>query len=94
MPDPLPPSRFPLGQIVATPGAIELAEAGVNLLHYLSRHAQCDWGDLDPHDTAANDRALQEGARLFSAYETKHGKLWLITEADRSATTFLRPHEY
>jgi hypothetical protein len=34
------------------------------------------------------------GARIFSAYETPAGKIWYITEADRSSTCILRPEDY
>lgn len=82
---------FPLGRVVATPGALDL---GVPLFRYLARHGTGDWGDLCPEDRALNDQSVHEGSRLFSAYETDAGKLWIITEADRSATTFLLPSEY
>ena len=37
--------KFPLGQMVATPGALQaLAEAGEEPLTYLSRHISGDWG--------------------------------------------------
>ncbi len=85
---------FPPGQIVATPGALELAEQGVDLAGFLQRHLQGDWGELCPEDKAENDFSLKEGYRLLSAYSTPCGKLWIITEADRSATTFLVPDEY
>ena len=85
---------FPYGQIVATPGALGLAEEGINLLDYLKRHLAGDWGDLCPEDKAENDFSLQHGYRLLSAYATPFGQLWIITEADRSATTFLLPDEY
>ena len=85
---------FPYGQIVATPGALELAEKSVNLLDYLRRHLTGDWGDMCPEDKAENDFSLQHGYRLLSAYSTPFGQLWIITEADRSATTFLLPEEY
>ena len=85
---------FPTGQIVATPGAMDLAEQGIDLLAYLLRHASGDWGELCPEDKAENDFSLQEGYRLLSSYETPSGKLWIITEADRSVTTFLLPEEY
>jgi len=87
---------FPLGQLFATPGAIDACEeAGTTPLAYISRHAAGDWGDLDPEDITANDRALERGGRLFSAYNlpTK-ARLWVITEADYSATTALTPSEY
>lgn len=82
---------FPPGQIVATPGALEL---GVNLFGYLFRHLSGDWGDLDEGDKAENELSLREGFRILSAYNTPQGRLWIITESDRSATTFLTPDEY
>lgn len=84
-----------MGRLLATPGALALGEGGVHLLYYLGRHLRGDWGDMEPSDIAANDRALaHDDGRLFSAYETPHGRLWIITEADRSATTLLLPAEY
>jgi hypothetical protein len=85
---------FNTGQIVATPGAMELAEEGVNLLAYLTRHISGDWGDLGGEDKTENDFSLEHGFRLLSAYDTPRGRLWVITEADRSATTLLLPDEY
>jgi hypothetical protein len=87
---------FSLGQLVATPGALDaLCEADVSFFDYLLRHRTGDWGDLDAEDKAANNRALKEGTRLFSAYVLPTGvKIWIITEADRSATTLLLPSEY
>jgi hypothetical protein len=85
---------FQPGQIVATPGALGLAEQGIDLLCYLKRHLNGDWGELCEADKAENDFSLQNGFRLMSAYPTPCGKLWIITEADRSVTTFLLPEEY
>ncbi len=85
------PSLFSPGLVVATPGALAL---GVDLAHYLARHLSGDWGDVDAFDKQQNDLALKEGGRLFSAYKTPSGKLWVVTEHDRSATTFLTPDEY
>ena len=43
----------------------------------------------------ANEQALQSGGRLLSAYKASNGRRFLIiTEADRSVTTFLLPEEY
>ncbi|HOZ48669.1 MAG TPA: hypothetical protein PLO37_15615 [Candidatus Hydrogenedentes bacterium] len=94
--------RFDLGQVVATPGALEaFARNGTDGLELLKRHAQGDWGELCDEDKAANDAALTTGARLLSAYHLPDGtKLWLITDAEiddqhhRQATTFLLPEEY
>ena len=85
---------FKHGQIVATTGALILAENGVNLLEYLERHLNGEWGDLDDEDKAENDFSVKNGFRILSAYNTPSGRLWVITEADRSVTTFLLPEEY
>jgi hypothetical protein len=86
---------FPLGKIVATPGAWEvLLEAGENPLSYLSRHASGDWGDLDEDDRRENERSLKHGWRLLSSYPVGEKVIWIITEADRSVTTILLPEEY
>ena len=91
------PRRVPLGHLVATPGALDAArEHGVDLHALVHRHASGDWGDVCAADAQANDLALDPAlaARLLSAYDTAAGRLWIITEADRSATTVLLPSEY
>ena len=87
---------FPLGQIVATPGALALLEeTGTSPMEYLKRHSQGDWGELDVEDKQANDHALDHEERLLSAYKvTETDKIWIITEYDRSVTTILLPSEY
>jgi hypothetical protein len=85
---------FQSGKIVATPGVLALAERGIDLLEYLQRHLNGDWGDLCDEDKAENLLSLKHSLRLLSAYNTPCGKLWIITEADRSVTTFLLPEEY
>lgn len=88
--------RFSLGQIVATPGAIRAFEkANQAPAEMLRRHVYGDWGDLAEEDRAENEFSVTEGFRILSAYKLKTGvKIWVITEADRSATTFLLPEEY
>jgi len=90
------PVKFPLGQLVATPGALEaLKEAAVSFLPYIRRHLEGDWGDISPEDAAENELSLEQGFRLLSAYTLPGGdRIWIITEADRSATTILLPEEY
>lgn len=86
---------FPLGQTVATRGALAAMEnAGIVPFALLARHARGDWGDLDDEDKQRNDEALTLGSRIFSAYRVEGVKFWVITEADRSATTILLPEEY
>ena len=86
--------RFELGRMVMTPGA-QHAVPPSEMLRALRRHARGDWGDVPREDAKANDMALEQGGRLLSAYRTTSGtKFWVISEADRSATTVLLPEEY
>jgi|ERR1700745_1923814 hypothetical protein len=89
-------ARFPLGRLLATPGALQaLEKAGQQPQEFLDRHANSDWGEVDSNDAKENEISLQRGFRLLSSYTTGAGdKLWIITEADRSATTLLLPEEY
>ena len=90
---------FPTGQLVMTRGVndrvAEDSEFAKFVLQSLRRHIQRDWGDLDKDDKKENELSLKQGFRLLSSY--KHPtlpKIWIITEADRSATTILYPSEY
>ena len=85
--------RFPLGRLLITPGA-QAAFSREEILSAVSRHQQEDWGMLCNEDWERNDSALRNGGRIFSAYQYHEEKLWIITEADRSATTILLPDEY
>ena len=87
---------FPLGRILATPGAIDtLTRANQCPQYFLNRHMRGDWGELENEGEAENAYSLQRGFRILSSYITAAGeKLWVITEADRSATTLLLPEEY
>jgi hypothetical protein len=86
--------KFPIGQLVATPNALsELTSEDISSA--LSRHCSGDWGNLDQHDIDENNRALEKGTRLFSAYDSKQGvRFWIITEWDRTITTILLPQDY
>ena len=87
---------FSLGMVVGTPGAVDaLEEAGQGPEEFLDRHVRGDWGDVPEADKHENDFSLQHGFRILSAYTTKAGeRIWVLTEADRSATTILLPDEY
>jgi hypothetical protein len=88
-------AQFPLGRVVATPGALKLlSEMGEDPFGYIARHAAGDWGDLCAFDHRQNQITLREGLRILSSYEVLAGKVWIITEADRSVTTILLPEEY
>jgi len=93
---PIENKKLPLGKIVATPGALDaLEKSGEPPIKFLIRHRQCDWGIVCAEDWEANDRDLEDGGRILSAYRTSTGiKIYIVTEWDRSATTILLPEEY
>jgi hypothetical protein len=97
----MPAVRFSLGQILATPGALEtLEDSDQSPGDFLTRHMRGDWGELCEDDRQLNDEAIKDGSRILSAYRTLKGKkIWIITEATdeqgkRVATTILLPEEY
>ena len=91
--------KFNPGQLVMTRGVCDLMEENLKFAKHvqlsMQRHLTGDWGELCDEDRVTNEQALQEGERLFSAYE-RDGvpKVWIITEWDRSVTTVLFPDEY
>ena len=87
--------KFRLGGVLSTPGALAAIErAGQTPHEFLDLHVQGQWGDVDEEDAQANEAALRSGERLLSAcWKAKGERLWVITEADRSATTLLPPEE-
>ena len=85
---------FPLGQVLVTHGADEALGGLANAFDLLLRHVAGDWGDIDHEDAQANEDALSSGSRLLSSYALPSGKVWIITEADRSSTIILTPSEY
>lgn len=85
--------RFSLGRLLITPGA-QAAFSREEVFLAVARHRQGDWGTLCKEDCRRNNSALRNGGRLLSTYQYHEETLWIITEADRSATTILLPHEY
>jgi hypothetical protein len=90
---------FPLGSVVATPGALDILDRHeINATTLLLRHKYGDFGTVCTEDQDSNMAAIQYGSRILSAYEIgpvgKVEKIWIITEADRSVTTLLLPWEY
>ncbi len=85
---------FALGATVMTPGAMDALDPD-ELVTFIARHARGDWGEVDEADWKENDFSVANGYRILSAYCSRRGeKVWVITEADRSATTVLLPEEY
>jgi hypothetical protein len=90
----MPQEKFPLGQTVITPNARDTLNPE-DVRQSLLRHASGDWGDVDEHDRRENELSLTKRLRLFSVYHDQSKlKFWIITEADRSATTILLPEDY
>ncbi len=89
-------SLFELGAVVATPAALEVCEAANTApSSLLIRHQAGDWGPIPEEDRRENEYSLKHSFRLLSAYPLPGGeRVWIITEADRSATTILLPEEY
>ncbi len=86
---------FRLGRLVATSEALDLlSESGHTASDLLARHVSGDYGDVCAEDKALNDEAIVNGSRILSSYSTGQGRIWIITEADRSSTCILRPEQY
>lgn len=79
--------------MVITPNALEKLNSD-DILNALNRHVVGDWGELDEEDRLENDRSLENGYRLLSAYRSGVTKFWIITEASRTVTTVLLPEDY
>ena len=88
--------RFALGRVVATPGALSALQKAEQLpAEFLDRHVNGDWGDVPEADKQENEFSVEQGFRILSAYTTSAGDpIWILTEADRSATTMMLPSEY
>ncbi len=88
--------RFPLGRVVATPGALRALEKAEQLpAEFLDRHVNGDWGDVSEADKQENEVSIEQRFRILSVYTTSAGdRIWILTEADRSVTTMLLSSEY
>nr|DAT40657.1 MAG TPA: hypothetical protein [Caudoviricetes sp.] len=92
--------KFETGGVYSTPGVNEKLkdnEFAQFMIVSLNRHINGDWGNMCDEDKATNEEALVDGLRLMSVYKRKDhpdDTIWIITEADRSATTILLPDEY
>jgi hypothetical protein len=86
---------FDPGRLVATPGALNVLVGDSGLAHaLLTRHLSGDWGEVEEADVAVNDSAVQDGGRILSIYLIDGRRLFVLTEADRSCTTFVLDEEY
>ena len=85
--------QFPLGHVVATPGAIQVLSPS-DIKSALRRHQACDWGDVSSDDRETNDRAVVNRSRLLSAYHSDTGVcFWVITAGHRAETMICLPSD-
>lgn len=96
-------AKFKLGQTVMTRGIQQLLvdedeeimrRHAADLGYLIWRHETGDAGEVCDEDKQANIDAIKNGNRILSAFQFQGKKVWIITEADRSATTVLLPEEY
>ena len=92
-------SKFETGQMVMTVGINDsIADSEIfakEITKIISRYLSCDWGDMSAADKQANNEAVLNGDdRIFAAYNSSQGKVYVITEWDRSYTTVLFADEY
>lgn len=65
------------------------------ILKCLARYKAKDWGEMCDEDKLLNDEAVISGNnRIFAAYGTSKGKVYIITEWDRSVTIILFATDY
>lgn len=90
--------KFNAGSLFMTRGINDRVADDVMFAEFvessLAKHLSADWGNLCEEDRSENEQALIDGGRLFSVYDSEFAKIWIITEADGSATTVLLPDEY
>jgi len=87
---------FCLGTAFISPGAeAAMEQYGVGPSSPLNRHQRGNWGQLPPADARTNARSLENGLSILSSYQIGQGaRNWIITNAQRTATTMLLPNEY
>jgi len=93
------PSRFSMGCLYMThtinATREECAKFARELKTALDRYIACDWGDLTASDKKLNDKAVKSGNdRILAAFPTSEGRIYIITEHDRSYTTIMFCNEY
>ena len=91
--------RFELGRTVMTRAVADVTadneQFAKDVTAALDKYISCDWGTSGEEDWQFNNNAVESGEdRILAAYETCEGKIWIITECDRSYTTILFPSDY
>ena len=93
--------KLETGQLVTTAAVHDKMKSDGDFYRFcitsFLRHEKGDWGATCNEDRQRNDDSLVNGGRVFSVYYYKgnpNERIWIITEADRSATTILFPSDY
>lgn len=91
--------NYSLGKVVMTNGInskmAENKKFSDEIMNCFKKYMVCDWGDMCNEDKEMNDNALRTGtARVLAAYNISEGRVYIITEQDRSYTTILFANEY
>ena len=93
---------FNLGRLLTTPGVLTSGIDQPVLLSALTRHARCDWGEMDPEDWGQNGETMNtKGAnygRLFSAYtlptiDGRTCRIYIITDNPFNLSEFVERPE-
>ena len=93
-------TRFRLGQIVMTRAInddiADNSKFAKEVHNCLRRYIDADFSDMEhQEDIDMNMTAIKTGTdRIFATYNTCKGKIYIITEWDRSVTTILYPSDY
>ena len=80
--------KFQLGEVLITKQLHDFVmKNNVPILKYLRRHSVCDWGDVDDDEWLKNNDTVDSSQPIISIYKFNDTKIFIITEADRTATT-------
>lgn len=90
--------RFQIGKLIITNGIQNIINEDPSfqyeLVNYLNRYLNEDWGILCDSDKQMNEAAIKTNERILASYDTTKGNIYVITERDRSCTTILLRNEY
>ena len=89
-------AQFNVGRVGATVAAVKFChDSGISMiLDIIYRHTLGQWGDVSPEIHVANDIAIRIGGPLISMYTFELGKVYVITDSDRSHTSVMLVEEY
>lgn len=84
---------FILGKIMVTQAISEILNP-VQIHYLIEQQLSYDWGNTCQSDWILNDNAINEHGHVVSLHSVDNEDVFVITEADRSATTIMFAYEY